>query len=356
MSVGEDRILSQIWGARITGTDLVRRHRYAFSLLAPLRSPRERTEWVGRYTWAGLGNPLLVLDATQTWSLRGKVAVPGGIPGDTLYAVQRERYIGGAFEFHLRRVREGAFLSLGVGQVTQDRSFRTSAGEESDRISLILPHRSLGELRLSGGWSNARAYPFSVSTEKGVSVSLSFRERRHLSLPDAFAGEVGADGGFREGVGVIRAYLPIALGGFSRHVFALRVSGGAAKGPGAGEGHFALGGTSGLFPLRGFSQGVLYGEAGWSVSGEWRFPIRLLHRGIGPWPLYLDRVAGGVFVDFAGTASGEGNGDTRGSAGVEVVLSHALIFVGLDRVRVGVALPTLEGDGASVYIRSGWSF
>jgi len=356
VSAGEDRILPQIWGARISGSDLVRRHRYALSLLAPLRAPRERTEWVGRYSWAGLGNPLLILDATQSWSLRGKTEVPGGPPGDTLYAVQRERYIGGSVEFSLRRVRQGASLSIGGGRVAQDRSFRTSSGEDSDRIALILPHRSLGELRLSGVWSNARGFPLSVSTEKGVSLSLNLRERQHLSLPDSFDGVSGADGGFREAVGVFRGYLPLTLGGFANHILALRVSGGVAKGPGAGAGHFALGGYSGLLPVRGFAQGVLFGEAGWSVSGEWRFPIRVLHRGFGPWPLYLDRLAGSLFVDFAGTGGGEGNRETRGSAGAEVVLSHTLIFDGLDRIRVGVALPTVEGDRASVYIRSGWSF
>jgi hypothetical protein len=311
---------------------------------------------VGRYTWAGLGNPLLTLDASREWAVQGKIEVPGGLPGDTLYAVESERSFGGAIEFRLRRIREGAFLSIGVGRVTQDRSFRTSAGDVSDRVALALPHRSFGELRLGGGWANARSYPLSISTEKGVSVSLSLRDRRHLSLPSAYAGDARYDGSYREVAGVLRGYLPIPLGGFANQVLALRVSGGAARGPGAGGGHFAVGGTTSLLPVRGFSRGVLYSDAGWAVTGEWRFPIGVVHRGFGPWPFYLDRLAGGVFLDLAGTAGGEGSREMRGSAGVEFVLTHSILFEELDRVRAGVVFPILEGEGASVYIRSGWSF
>jgi hypothetical protein len=65
-------------------------------------------------------------------------------------------------------------------------------------------------------------------------------------------------------------------------------------------------------------------------------------------------VAGALFLDIAGVSGSSGG--SRASAGVEIVLSHALLFEGLDRVRGGIALPVLEGDGVSVYIRSGWAF
>ena len=51
--------------------------------------------------------------------------------------------------------------------------------------------------------------------------------------------------------------------------------------------------------MRGYGTARRFGRYAWSASVEYRFPIRLVNRGLGLFPLHLDWVAGAVFLDGA---------------------------------------------------------
>ena len=138
------------------------------------------------------------------------------------------------------------------------------------------------------------------------------------------------------------------------HVLALQASGGIASGAGAHAGHFRVGGASGrpedltgaelfggsflFFPVRGYARSSRAGRYGWAMSAEYRFPLALINRGAGAWPLHFDRVIGSLFVD-AGNAWGPNPlGPTLASVGAEVTTELLGLYdVGL-RLRTGVAV------------------
>ena len=80
--------------------------------------------------------------------------------------------------------------------------------------------------------------------------------------------------------------------------------GGAQGRPESLTGAELFGGSRLFFPVRGYSEGRRTGRYAWSVSGEYRFPLINVHRGIGLLPLHMDRVSGALFFD-AGNAWGK---------------------------------------------------
>ena len=377
-------VLPVAWGARTSGSDLVGRHEYDLRLAMPFDARRGRTEWGAQYAWAGLGNPIVVLETGQEWASRAPFqATSGGNPPqaapNTLLSILRERWVGSALEFRRQRMRSAGVLSVGSRFISQRRRVLEVDGVESERFEPLRPSSSLAEVRLSIGLSTARGYPFSVSTENGIALSVGLRQRWDRSVPDSLIGQSGVDGALREMVGSLRGYRGISGPGYSNHVFGFRAVVGAADGPGTGSGHFSIGGGGGdgrgvlgftfgspfrRFPVRGVSAGTVRGDRVWALSGEWRFPLAMIHTGLGAWPLHVDRVAGAIFVDAAGAdrdVDGEGTQwETVSSVGAEIVVFGSLLFEAVDRVRFGVALPmedpTDSAGHASVYLQTGWSF
>ena len=379
-------VLPVAWGARTSGSDLVGRHRYDINVARSFGGRlKTRSEWGARYTWAGLGNPSLVLDTGQEWLSRAPVLVASpnagdpDTPPDTLLPIRRERWVGGAVEMRRQRARSTGVLSVGARIISQRRHLLESDANESDRFMSVRPTSSLPELRLFFALSTARAYPFSVSTENGLEFSVGLRQRWDGSVPDSLAGQSGSDGAFREAVATVRTYRGVPGPGYSNHVLAVRVAFGVTDGPGAGNGHFSVGGGGGdgrgvlgltvgnafrRFPVRGAQASSVRGSKAWAASGEWRFPLAMVHAGAGAWPLHVDRIAGSLFVDAAGAARkvvGSGTDwDMLSSIGAEVVVFGSLLFEPVDRIRVGVAVPLdaapMAARRASLYLQSGWSF
>jgi outer membrane protein assembly factor BamA len=215
---------------------------------------------------------------------------------------------------------------------------------------------------------------------RGIDVFLSGRGLGELSLPDSLNGVAGLDRSVGDVTGRIAGYIPLWGGGHATHVLALRVSGGAASGPDAGPGYFDVGGAAGtdepltglslfggeplLFPVRGYDTSTRFGRFAWSTSAEYRFPLALVNRGLGAWPLHLDRIMGSLFVD-AGNAWGpevSATGflnpirSTLVGAGAEITTELLALFDVRMRLRTGVAVPFVEGDGARVYVRVGVPF
>ena len=374
------KVLPAAWGARTSGWDIAERHLYRLSF-ASAWVGEHRTEWDARYTWAGLGNPHVTLETGQEWDSGGPVAVPREDEEavvDTLMPVLRERWAGASLELRRQRMRHGASVTAGARAMTLDRRVVGLEGRDTPTFTFSHPQSELFEGRLAASFSSARAHDFSVSLEDGVRVTAAVRQRWDHSVPDSLVGREGADEGLREGLLTLEGYRGVGGPGYARHVLALRLSAGVASGPGAGPGHFSVGGRSGdgsglvgfavgngfqRFPVRGLAAGALRGARAWAVSGEWRFPLGFIDRGLGAWPVYLDRLAGSVFVDAAGAdpdSEDEPSWQTVSSAGLELALSHSLLFEALERLRVGLVFPIEPPAEASrnpsVYIETGWSF
>jgi len=378
---GGEEILPPTWGGMTSGSDLLGRWSFQAEVGHSFTPSLPRWEWGTRLAWAGLGNPTLALEGGERWRLLAPIQPPP--PGsattvevELLYPVVRERFLGASAEMRRHRIRQSSTLLLGGRVIQEGWSLREDDRTRSERASLARTGRRLGEVRLAAGVSTARAFPLSISTEAGVSLTGSAKVRRDLDLPGT-EGVARGSGSFEELRVGLRAFQGLPRGASGHQVLALRFEGGWASGPGAAGGHFALGG-GGLepFPLRGAAAGILHGEKAALLSLEWRFPLLSLHRGFGSWPLHLDRLAGGVWIDFLAAQEGESQpqevgasgsvgaggrkwmaADWRGSTGIEVVLSHTLLFGVLDRLRLGLALPIDDRGGRGhLYLATGWSF
>jgi hypothetical protein len=259
------------------------------------------------------------------------------------------------------RFRSFSWLSLGVGARQRDYSFRES---EVTAMAPNPPAEAGGAATL--GYSNARGYEYSVSQEEGFVAAASVEGRRYLD--DVFLDNGPGDGQGDAVRGYVRTtaraqhYIPLRGWGYARHVLGLRVAGGADHGsltPG-----YSVGGTEGgvsAFPLstfvtmgseldlpvRGYGEGVLFGDRAVAGTLEWRFPLALIERGRSVMPVYLDRLWGTAFVDAGRTwcsddcltRSARGDASTIASVGAELGLNLSISYVPPFPVRAGIGFP-----------------
>lgn len=122
---------------------------------------------------------------------------------------------------------------------------------------------------------------------------------------------------------------------------------------------FSVGGGQGQFMVRGISRGAAAGQMAFSTSLEYRFPIATIEKGLGLWPVFIDDLAGDIFVDV-GYAGLEPTPryfeDLQIGIGFEARLSMNLMsYFGGPVFRFGVA----QGIGQTMpefYISSGTAF
>ena len=370
-------VMGPAFGVRTSGGDLVGRH--AYGVAARVRTSGQ-TEGAVAYAYAGLGNPILGLSASQRHDVDGPflVSTPNGTP--TLYVAERERLFGGSSTLVRRGVRGSASLSLSASHIWQDREF-LDADLDPSPVSIFRPQRRLGEAQVGGTVSTARAFPYSATAAAGVLVAVQARARRELALPENLRGSSGFDRSWKEATGVVQAYQSIPGPGHSDHVLAARVALGVAQGPGADAFHYSVGGAQGrseaatglelfgglplLFPVRGYSESVRIGRYAWSASGEYRFPLVNMHRGVGLWPIHMDRLSGAVFFD-AGNAWGDAGPvagrapnskrNTLASVGAELQASVTALFSTPMFFRLGAVHRLESGSGGPIYLRLGTAF
>jgi len=381
---GGVEVLRPGYGISTSGEDLVGRHGY--SLAGSFSGGAGSFNGFGSYTYGGLENPILGVSFSQAHDAGSRPWTGITEGGDTvpLFLVERERAVGLSAALLRRRSRTSTRLTLSAAHIWEDRFFLEEDLEESGRFRLGRPEVRLGEARASLTFGNARAFSFSISPEDGIGAFVRARLRRDLTLPDSSRNVTGSDRSFRDLMGHLALYKGFRGPGFGNHVLGVRASGGAAAGPGADAFHFEVGGASGaplpiefldlggglLFPVRGFPTASRFGRFAWSSTFEYRFPIVLVNRGAGLFPLHLDWISGAVFLD-AGNAWGP-ELEVRGfhsprmdpliSTGGEVMVrTLPLWFQELD-LRFGVAFPLTELDpGAGKgsirsYLRLGLSF
>ena len=373
-------LLGPALGLQTGGRDLVGRH--AWSAFARVRTSADHPDWGGAWSFFGLANPILSLSANQYWDDDGPRLGQrnADAPVDTLFVLERSRSLSGSATFLKPRWRNDLALTLGGGVSWEHRDLLDNALEPSDLYKLSRPNSRFGDARVTLSYSTARSYAYQVGAADGFSALIRGRTRTEMSLPDSLKGVLGDDGSLDEVLGQLLLFRSLGGPGFASHVLALRASAGAARGPGADAGHFEVGGASGdtdhvtglslisgsplFFPVRGYDPSSRYGSRAWSASAEYRFPLLSVHRGLGAWPLYMDRVTGAFFADV-GNAWGPDVGphgflnarrDAIASVGAEMTADLLAGWIVPVRVRVGGAYPLVAGSGTQVYVRLGLSF
>jgi Tol biopolymer transport system component len=373
-NAGSLEVLEPGYGFSTFGEDLVGRHRYALTGL--FSAGPGRFNGAASYSWAGLGTPVFDAAVTQTFDAEGPFQAPDESE-ELLYIVERERAAGLGATFTRRRTRNISSFRLAASHIWEHRTLLDASLEESDDFGLNRPDSRLAEGRASLSFGNGRLHPFSISPEDGIGIFIRGRAREELALADSLQNVAGEDRSFQDAIGQFTLYRSLPLPGFSNHVLAVRGSGGVARGPGADEFHFEVGGASGrsgqallpvgqglFFPLRGYGTAMRSGSKAWSASAEFRFPLFFLNGGPGLLPIHLDWLSGSLFMD-AGNAWGTeldviGHDNPRqdplASVGGELTLRLLPLWYQNMDFRLGVALPLTQGDGARVYLRLGPAF
>jgi hypothetical protein len=356
------------FGAETSGFDLVRRHAYAAYLQA--FTSGSEVEGGFAYSWRGLGNPVLGLRAEQLWSSGGQFLSQLSGSRDTVFVLERTRIVDATLGLVSEGWRRTLSLTFAGGLVWKTRAALASdLGPSPYTLSDVGSRYAEG--RVSVAYSTVRSFSFQTGGTRGLSAAVMARSRRELGLAQAEVGFIGADGTFADITGRARAYLPLWSGGHARHVLAVQLAGGSAWGPGAQRGHFGAGGASGttesltwlelfggsyvFLPVRGYPTYARYGRFAWAASAEYRFPIALLNRGVGAWPLHFDRVVGSVFFDVGDAWSPYPRLGAIASAGAEVTVGLLAWFNTATLLRGGVAVPWSGGD-PQVYVRVGLPF
>jgi hypothetical protein len=355
-------------GAETSGTDVVRRHSYGAYFQA-FTSGGEFEAGLS-YAYRGLGNPIIGLRAEQLWSSGGQY-VTGTAP-DTLYVLDRQRVVDATIALVSARFRRTLSLTLGGGLIWEDHDLLRTDLEPSPLYEHADARSRLLEGRISVAYSTARSFSFQIGGASGWSAAAQVRSRRELALRRAEVGIVGLDGTFLDVTGRVRGYLPLWSGGHARHVLAVQLAGGSARGAGAQRGHFGVGGASGapedltgfelfggsylFLPVRGYPAATRYGRFAWAASAEYRLPLAILHRGLGAWPLHFDRMTGSLFVDAGDAWSPYPRRGAIASAGAEITVGVLGWFNSPALLRSGIAFPWLGGHDPEVYLRVGLTF
>ena len=374
-------------GLATEGQDLVGRHLYTLDARVTLDGERFTGNF--GYGYHGFGNPVLGLAAGQSYDASAStIPVPVSATDSVeFFLVERERWATLSASFRRNRYRSAVGFSLSGSVVRENLSLQDPQGNPGDSLYIREQFRrsTFTQLRATLSASNAQLRAFSISREDGVGGWVSARTRRNEGLDADQRGELNLDRSFTELTGELSAYKGFRAWGFANHVLALRLSAGRGFGPGANRFHFDIGGAEGapealtgfglfggsprLFPLRGYAGNTRFGQVAWTASAEYRFPIALIDRGLGPLPLFFDRVHGSVFFD-AGNAWGpeEGPshprydnpaGETLLSCGVEASAIVAPVYLRGLTLRFGAGFPLVDPGVPTepvYYIRIGNAF
>ena len=330
-------------GASSSGSDVIGRHRWRAD--ATLETRFDTPSFGVSWRYAGLGQPEIEVGATQRWSWS---AIGPGHMGE-----RSERATASA-SLVRPRYRTSSFLTLGAG--VERIAWRLIGVRLTDPF--FSERHVLPSLALSTGWSNATRPSLAISPEDGVALGLTAR-REWLVGGDGPASDVV--------VGTFRGFRSLDLPGFAHHVLALRLAGGWME-PNRATSLFGVGGTSGtsldvlpgvplgesprVFAVRGHApSSVRASHVATAAALEYRAPLVAPSRGLGPVPLFLDRLSLAAFGDagwaWCRDARGclyrdeafVGDAMLLASAGLELVADFALQYDVPARARLGVAFP-----------------
>ncbi len=258
-------------------------------------------------------------------------------------------------------------------------SFRAESRQPKDPVPASVYYAALPTRGYFGtvavGWSRSKSesYSLSISPEKARSFGLGLEYTPAWlgsyaydsdNVPQAFD-QLQLNGEWRE-------YVPAPWA--ANHVFAWKLSGGFSVGSTFRYGSFRLGGSFSengitVIPaewrsLRGFYPSTRDGEAFWLASGEYRFPIWRVDRGLGTLPIFLRYVSGAVVLDAGNAWEDPDDASLERSlvgVGAEIRVS-AIAFYGMSLYgRFGYAVPLMgpgvqPGSIEGLYAEAGTSF
>ncbi len=380
VQVPRTEVLGYAVGGRTSGIDLVGRHFYDIG--AQVFTSSGRSEGDVTYEYRGLGNPSIGVTASQSWDAHGVRVRPAGADGslEPFFVLERERRLAASVRIHRPGARTSTSLKFSAGLVRSDREVLDDALRLTDGYRLARPGSLQSEYAVSFSVSTARSHAFQMGNARGAALYLLARIRDDLNVPEDLARRRGVDLSAGDLLGRLRVYVPLPLPGFAAPVLAIRASGGMARGPGAHTGYFATGGASGgrvilaglpslgdrsvFFPVRGYETSTRSGRYAWSTTVELRAPLALVNRGLGVWPLHLDRIFGSAFLDggnaWSGDASSSQDRSPRrrplASVGFEASTDLLVLYESPLRLRAGVAFPLVDRDGPQYYVRLGMPF
>ncbi|MGQ0560320.1 MAG: hypothetical protein ACT443_00435 [Gemmatimonadota bacterium] len=282
-----DSVAGEFIGALTAGEDAVGRHEYFATLAYDFE--RERVAGNLAYSWAGLGNPVLTLEASRLWDNTGPVRIvdDSGVVIDTANTYEREDRIALTAGLTNRRWRASNLLLLGVEGVVLNRRVVGTARFRDPRDELL-------GIIAGAAFANYRTPALAISAEDGVRLSATANRRFEI---DPLADR---DQSYTQLTGAGAAYKSAGGTGFAHNVIAARASvlyrSDLAPGP------IDVGGPDDFLPVRGFEEGARVGFSAWSASLEYRMPLALIARGYRLRPLFIDRMRAVFFAD-AGNAS-----------------------------------------------------
>lgn len=343
-------------GGSTFGTDYVERHQFA--AFAGWRFGIDEPEGGLVYRYRGLGDPTFQLSLVQDWDAF-RALVDDSIP---VTAFEREREARLSARFERPRFRT---LFVWSPELTIER-FDFSTSDPTVRPARGSDTEVEGSLSL--GYSTARRFPRSVSAARGISASLevSHARRPRGGEPDPWrvSGEL-----------VLRGFRDLEIFGHAHHVLAARLALGASSGRRGGTELFPLGGVPGRFdellpgvtlgggadyPIRGFEEGIQVGDRILAGSLEYRFPLSLVGRGHGLWPVLLDRLSASLFLDAGSAWRDSERVRALAAAGTELSIDLGVGYVVPYRLRFGLArtLATPAGRGPEwkIYASAGVAF
>lgn len=349
-------------GAFTSGSDVIGRHAYYAQLIIDTHGDENRFDL--NYQYAGLGQPVMLVDATQYWDRQVVLDTNRTVAGDL---VRRTRTVSLGALLVRPRVRTNAFLEL-----SGELELRRYNTDPAPLISRLADYYRSGpeyvNLVASAGWANAQHPVSAISYEDGVSFAATGRLRWLTGGGGIQSRSLSA---------VFDAYKSVNTGQFAHQVIAARLAGGIANGPDPGE--YDIGGSNGTpvlvfpgltlggrhtFAVRGFPSGARTGTRVVTGSLEYRIPVAAPHKGFGFWPVFLDRVSVSLFGD-AGTGWSPSmpyyDGKPIASVGGELDLASGLQYDAPYLLRLGLAIPVANNTPvsvppASVYFQLGYAF
>jgi hypothetical protein len=213
---------------------------------------------------------------------------------------------------HLSGVTTGVSLYAPGDNEPQSLSLSYTVAEFSQKLPLVSPdpyaprpsephHGLLGLLHLGYGYSNAESTTYSISAERGFSLSVG------TDYADRVLGSETSVASFSA---TLTGYLPMPWG--HHQVLALALSGGTGDGTYPRRGLFALGGYAdaplleafrsnlrqGSLRLRGYAPAQFTGNDFNLLNVEYRAPLWYADHGISTLPVFLRTLSGAAFLDY----------------------------------------------------------
>jgi outer membrane protein assembly factor BamA len=217
----------------------------------------------------------------------------------------------------------------------------------------------LAGLTFGLSYSNVQRYTWSISNEKGRILNLSMRVDHPW---------FGSD---YQSTSVSYSYNEFIRMPFQDHVLALRLAGGVASGNLTRRGVFFVGGfpeqdtlrsifdmsrVGGAF-LRGYPQGVVYGDQYHLLNVEYRLPLFNIERGFSSLPLYFTHVHAAAFVDAGNAFFGELDfSQLKVGVGAELLVEAVVGYVLGATFRIGYARGLMDKGGDQWHFLVGYPF